>query len=277
MPSYTGESGYLKLLGDCVYDGQRVIGRNNNATRSHFGRQLHFDLSNDKFPLLTTKKVFLKGIIVELLWFLRGGTNIAYLHDHGVTIWDEWAGKDGDLGPVYGHQWRNWGFSFSPTGKPRAGIDQIGKVIEGLKKDPHGRRHIVSAWNVAEIDEMALPPCHCLFQFYVGPNGLECQLYQRSADMFLGVPFNIASYALLTKMIGQVVGIPAAKLIITFGDCHVYEDHIPQAMIQLDRSVLAAPKMILNPIVTDIDDFTLGDFKLEHYVAHPAIKAEVHK
>lgn len=262
------EAMYLYYLSSITTYGQKVIGRNNNATRSIFGPQLSFDLTDDQFPLLTTKKVFLKGIIHELLWFLKGSTNNNELRAEGVTIWDEWAAEDGELGPIYGHQWRNWNGD---------GIDQIANVIESLKNDPHGRRHIVSAWNVGDIPEMALPPCHCLFQFYVGPNGLECQLYQRSADMFLGVPFNIASYALLTKMIGQIVGYPAARLIITFGDAHLYEDHIPMATEQLQRCPRPFPKMTLNPDVMDIDAFRFEDFQLHDYDPHPAIKAEVHK
>lgn len=262
------ESLYLYLLQMISHYGQKVVGRNNNATRSMFGPQLSFDLTNDQFPLLTTKKVFLKGIIHELLWFLKGSTNNNELRAEGVTIWDEWAAEDGELGPIYGHQWRNWNGD---------GIDQIAKVIESLKNDPHGRRHIVSAWNVGDIPEMALPPCHCLFQFYVGPNGLECHLYQRSADMFLGVPFNIASYALLTKMIGQIVGYPAARLIITFGDVHIYEDHIPMALEQLQRRPRSFPTMTLNPDVKDIDAFRYEDFQLHGYDPYPTIKAEVHK
>lgn len=276
MTQYQGERGYLALLSNCILTGQQQVARNNNVTRSLFGKQLEFNLL-DGFPLLTTKKVHWKSILVELLWFLRGDTNIKFLHDHEVTIWDEWADEEGELGPVYGRQWRSWGFNYGPTGKPKKGIDQIANVIKSLKENPHGRRHIVTAWNPAEVDDMALPPCHCLFQFYVGPHGLECQLYQRSADMFLGVPFNIASYATLTHIIGRLTGYQAAKLIITFGDAHIYEDHIPQARLQLDRDVLKPPRLHLNPNIADIDNLSLTDFDLQNYVSHPAIKAEVHK
>lgn len=271
-----GEYGYLHLLSDCIHDGKRQVARNGNKTRSLFGRQLEFNLL-DGFPLLTTKKVHFKSILVELLWFLRGDTNVKFLHDHGVTIWDEWVDENGELGPVYGKQWRDWGGHYGPTGKKIPGLDQIAKVIHTLKTDPNGRRHIVTAWNPAEVESMALPPCHCLFQFYVGQYGLECQLYQRSADMFLGVPFNIASYALLTHIIGHLVGLPASKLIITFGDCHIYEDHMPQAHEQLLRQKYNPPRLSLNPNIDSIDNLSLTDFELLDYKHHDRIKAEVHK
>lgn len=279
MTKYQGEEGYLYLLHDCIYRGKHQVARNNNKTRSLFGKQLEFNLYNG-FPLLTTKRVHFKSILVELLWFLRGDTNVAFLHEHGVTIWDEWADPDGELGPVYGKQWRSWPY-YTPqdslVGYRREGIDQIAKVIKSLKENPNGRRHIVSAWNPAEVDDMALPPCHCLFQFYVGEHGLECQLYQRSADMFLGVPFNIASYALLTHIIGHLVGLRPAKLIITFGDSHIYEDHIPQACEQLNRFQRALPRLYLNPAINSIDNLNLEDFRVEGYDPHDRIKAEVHK
>lgn len=270
------EDRYLQLLRDCARYGQEVTGRNGHVTRSLFGRQLDFDLTGDKLPLLTTKKVFLKGIIHELLWFLKGSTNNNDLKANGVSIWDEWAAEDGELGPIYGHQWRAWTAHDPDDARPRY-VDQIEQVIRQLQGDPHGRRHIVSAWNVGDIPEMALPPCHCLFQFYVGPKGLECQLYQRSADMFLGVPFNIASYAILTKMIAQVVGLKAAKLIITFGDVHIYKDHIPMAMEQTERNSRQFPTLTIHPEVSDIDSFTYNDFQLHDYYPHAAIKADVHK
>jgi thymidylate synthase len=221
------------------------------------------------FPLLTTKKLHLKSIIYELLWFLRGDSNVRWLQERGVTIWDEWADADGELGPVYGKQWRSWA---APDGRV---IDQISNVVASLKSNPHSRRHIVSAWNPADVDDMALPPCHCLFQFFVADGRLSCQLYQRSADMFLGVPFNIASYALLTQMMAQVCGLEPGEFVHTFGDAHLYLNHIEQAKEQLSRAPFAAPTMTLNPDVRDIFAFQYEDFTLSNYQAHPAIKAPI--
>jgi thymidylate synthase len=242
--------------------------RTGTGTRSIFGHQMRFDLA-DGFPLVTTKKLHVKSIIHELLWFLAGDTNIAYLKANGVRIWDEWADEDGDLGPVYGYQWRSW-----PAPEGRA-IDQIALLVEGLKTNPHSRRHIVSAWNPALVDEMALPPCHCLFQFYVADGRLSCQLYQRSADVFLGVPFNIGSYALLTMMMAQVTGLKPGDFVHTFGDAHLYHNHFEQAREQLSRAPRALPVMRLNTAVRDIFDFRYEDFALENYDPHPHIKAEV--
>jgi thymidylate synthase len=242
--------------------------RTGTGTKSVFGYQMRFDLG-EGFPLLTTKKLHLKSIIYELLWFLRGDTNINYLHEHGVTIWDEWAGPDGELGPVYGHQWRSW-----PTPDGRT-IDQISLLIEGIKSDPDSRRHIVSAWNPAEIDKMALPPCHALFQFYVANDKLSCQLYQRSADVFLGVPFNIASYALLTMMVAQVCGLVPGEFVHSFGDAHIYINHFEQVKEQLSRIPRPLPKMLINPDVKDIFNFRYEDFKLEGYDPYPSIKAPI--
>ena len=259
---------YLDLLRH-IYDyGVVKTDRTGVGTKSIFGYQCRYDLS-EGFPLLTTKKVHLKSIIYELLWFLSGSTNIGYLKEHGVSIWDEWADENGDLGPVYGHQWRSW-----PT--PDGGsIDQISKLIETIKNNPNSRRMMVSAWNVAEVDSMALPPCHCLFQFYVAEGKLSCQLYQRSADTFLGVPFNIASYALLTMMIAQVCGLQPGEFIHTTGDTHLYLNHLEQAALQLSREPRPLPKMIINPEVKDIFSFMYEDFKLEGYDPWPAIKAPV--
>ncbi|HKJ60506.1 MAG TPA: thymidylate synthase, partial [Hyphomicrobiales bacterium] len=242
--------------------------RTGTGTLSVFGYQMRFDLA-DGFPLLTTKKLHVKSIIHELLWFLSGDTNIAYLKENGVSIWDEWADENGDLGPVYGKQWRSWP---APGG---GSIDQIAQLIEGIKRDPYSRRHIVTAWNPAEIGEMALPPCHCLFQFHVAGGRLSCQLYQRSADIFLGVPFNIASYALLTMMVAQVTELEPGDFIHTFGDAHLYLNHLEQAERQLSREPLPLPRMIINPDVASIFDFVYDDFRLEGYEAHPHIKAEV--
>lgn len=242
--------------------------RTGTGTRSIFGHQMRFDLS-DGFPAVTTKKLHMKSVIVELLWFLRGDTNIAYLHEHGVTIWDEWADGKGDLGPVYGRQWRSW-----PDGKGGE-IDQIAKVVESIAKNPNSRRHIVTAWNPAQVDDMALPPCHCLFQFHVAQGRLSCQLYQRSADIFLGVPFNIASYALLTMMIAQVTGLKPGDFVHTLGDAHLYHNHFEQARLQLTRVPKPLPVMKINPAVKDIFGFEIGDFQLEGYVADPAIKAPI--
>ncbi|MBP5536846.1 MAG: thymidylate synthase [Bacteroidales bacterium] len=259
---------YLDLLRHIYDHGVVKTDRTGVGTKSIFGWQSRYDLS-EGFPLLTTKKVHLKSIIYELLWFLSGSTNIGYLKEHGVSIWDEWADENGDLGPVYGHQWRSW-----PT--PDGGsIDQISKLIETIKHNPDSRRMLVSAWNVAEVDSMALPPCHCLFQFYVAQGKLSCQLYQRSADTFLGVPFNIASYALLTMMIAQVCGLEPGDFIHTTGDTHLYLNHLEQAALQLSREPRPLPRMIINPEVKDIFSFKYEDFTLEGYDPWPAIKAPV--
>ncbi|MGE0522633.1 MAG: thymidylate synthase [Variibacter sp.] len=259
---------YLDLMESVLADGVEKHDRTGTGTLSVFGRQLRFDL-REGFPLVTTKKVHLKSIIHELLWFLAGDTNIKYLNDHGVTIWDEWADKNGELGPVYGHQWRSW-----PT-RDGGTIDQIATVVEMIRRNPDSRRLIVSAWNPADVDKMALPPCHCLFQFYVAKGRLSCQLYQRSADIFLGVPFNIASYALLTLMVAQVTDLAPGEFIHTFGDAHLYMNHIEQAHLQLTRPPHALPRMTLNPDVKDIFGFRYEDFALEGYEPHPAIKAPV--
>ena len=259
---------YLDLLRHIYTDGVVKTDRTGVGTKSIFGWQSRYDLS-EGFPLLTTKKVHLKSIIYELLWFLSGSTNIGYLKEHGVSIWDEWADENGDLGPVYGHQWRSW-----PT--PDGGsIDQISKLIDTIKNNPNSRRMLVSAWNVSEVDSMALPPCHCLFQFYVADGKLSCQLYQRSADTFLGVPFNIASYALLTMMIAQVCGLQPGEFIHTTGDTHLYLNHLEQAALQLSREPRPLPKMVINPEVKDIFSFKYEDFTLEGYDPWPAIKAPV--
>lgn len=259
---------YHQLLQDILANGTRKEDRTGTGTISVFGRQLRFDLA-EGFPLVTTKKVHLKSIIYELLWFLRGDTNIKYLNDHGVSIWDEWADEKGELGPVYGHQWRSW-----PT--PDGGhIDQISQVVQQLKNNPDSRRIMVSAWNVGEVNNMALPPCHSLFQFYVADGKLSCQLYQRSADCFLGVPFNIASYALLTLMMAQVSGLQPGEFIHTFGDAHLYLNHLEQTKLQLSRTPRPLPTMKLNPEVKSIFDFTYEDFTLEGYDPHPRIKAVV--
>ena len=259
---------YLDLLNDVYQNGAQKGDRTGTGTRSVFGRQIRFDLAKG-FPLLTTKKVHLKSIIVELLWFLRGDTNVAFLHEHGVSIWDEWARPDGSLGPVYGEQWRSWP---APDGRR---IDQIKELLHSLKYNPDSRRHLVCAWNVGEIDQMALPPCHCLFQFYVANDKLSCQLYQRSADIFLGVPFNIASYSLLTLMLCQVLGYEPGEFVHTFGDLHLYENHKEQALTQLLRVPRELPRMVVNPNVADLFVFQYDDFRLEGYDPHPAIKAPV--
>jgi thymidylate synthase len=259
---------YLSLLQHIMDYGILKGDRTGTGTKSVFGYQMRFDLE-EGFPLLTTKKLHLKSIIYELLWFLRGDTNINYLHEHGVTIWDEWAGQDGELGPVYGHQWRSWP---APNGKS---IDQISLLIEGIKTNPDSRRHIVSAWNPAEIDKMALPPCHALFQFYVANGKLSCQLYQRSADVFLGVPFNIASYALLTMMVAQVCRLKPGEFIHSFGDAHIYTNHFEQVKEQLSRIPRPLPRMLINPDVKDIFNFRYEDFKLEGYDPYPSIKAPI--
>ena len=259
---------YLDLLDHILTNGINKSDRTGTGTRSVFGYQMRFDLSQG-FPMLTTKKLHLKSIIYELLWFLKGDTNTKYLNDHGVRIWDEWADEKGDLGPVYGKQWRSWE---TPDGKV---MDQISDLIHTLKTNPSSRRMIVNAWNVGELNKMALTPCHALFQFYVANGRLSCQLYQRSADTFLGVPFNIASYALLTLMVAQVTGFEPGEFIHTFGDVHLYNNHFEQAKLQLTRSPRALPKMVLNPEVTSIFDFEFEDFTLIDYDPHPHIKAAV--
>ena len=259
---------YLDLLARIRTEGLRKGDRTGTGALSLFGEQMRFDLEAG-FPLLTTKKLHVKSIVHELLWFLQGSTNVRYLNEHGVAIWDEWADENGELGPVYGRQWRSWP-------KPDGGtVDQITRLVEGIKRDPDSRRHIVSAWNVGEIDKMALPPCHCLFQFYVGDGRLSCQLYQRSADVFLGVPFNIASYALLTLMVAQVTGLKPGAFVHTFGDVHLYLNHLDQADEQLSRLPRALPRMEMNPEVRSLFDFAYEDFKLVGYDPHPAIRAEV--
>jgi thymidylate synthase len=259
---------YLHLVRDILDHGTPKSDRTGTGTLSLFGRQLRFDLGAG-FPLVTTKKVHLRSIIIELLWFLRGDTNVRYLNENKVTIWDEWADANGELGPVYGYQWRSWP---TPNGQH---IDQISAVIEQIKKNPDSRRHIVSAWNVADIDRMALAPCHALFQFYVANGKLSCQLYQRSADVFLGVPFNIASYALLTMMVAQVCNLAPGDFVHTFGDVHLYSNHLDQAREQLTRDPRPLPTMMLNPSVTSIFDFQFSDFTLENYDPHPSIKAPI--
>ena len=259
---------YLDLLKKISEEGVLKHDRTGVGTKSIFGYQMRFNL-NEGFPLLTTKKVHLKSIIYELLWFIKGDTNIKYLNDHKVTIWDEWADKDGNLGPVYGHQWRSW------AGADGKSVDQLSDVIASLKNNPDSRRHIVSAWNVAEVTKMALPPCHSLFQFYVADGKLSCQLYQRSADVFLGVPFNIASYALLTMMIAQECGYGLGDFVHTLGDAHIYTNHFEQVRTQLEREPRALPKMILNPQVKSVFDFDYEDFTLEGYDPHPLIKAPI--
>ncbi len=259
---------YLDLMQHILDNGVRKEDRTGVGTLSVFGYQMRFDLSAG-FPAVTTKKLHLRSIIHELLWFLQGSSNIQYLHDHGVTIWDEWADENGDLGPVYGYQWRSW-----PAGNGRS-IDQISQLIHSLTHNPDSRRHIVSAWNVADVDDMALPPCHLLYQFYVADGKLSCQLYQRSADVFLGVPFNIASYALLTLMIAQVTGLQVGDFVHTFGDAHLYLNHLEQANLQLSRTPYPLPHMQLNPAVASIFDFTCDDFQLINYQCHPAIKAPI--
>ena len=259
---------YLDLMRHVREHGTYKDDRTGTGTYSLFGHQMRFTLA-DGFPLVTTKKMFLKGIIHELLWFLSGSTNIGYLTDHDVHIWDEWADEHGELGPVYGSQWRSW------PGPDGATIDQISKLQQAIRNNPDSRRHIVSAWNVAEVDNMALPPCHTLFQFYVADGKLSCQLYQRSADIFLGVPFNIASYALLTMMLAQVCELEAGDFVHTLGDAHIYSNHLEQADRQLQRDPLPLPTMNINPAVKDIFSFQYDDFSLEGYSAHPGIKAPI--
>ena len=259
---------YLTLLEHVKQNGQKKEDRTGTGTMSVFGYQMRFNL-NEGFPLLTTKKVHLKSVIYELLWFLSGDTNIKFLKDNGVSIWDEWADENGNLGPVYGHQWRSW-----PTSEGRE-IDQISNLINQIKKTPDSRRLIVSAWNVGEINKMKLPPCHCFFQFYVADGRLSCQLYQRSADIFLGVPFNIASYALLTQMIAHVCGLECGEFIHTLGDAHIYTNHIDQVNEQLRRKPKKLPQIKINPSVRNIFDFKYEDFSLEGYDPYPLIKAPV--
>ena len=259
---------YLDLLSHILEHGARKDDRTGTGTLSVFGYQMRFDLS-ERFPLLTTKKIHLKSVIHELLWFLQGASNVAYLRENGVTIWDEWADAAGELGPVYGYQWRSWP---APEGRH---IDQIAEVVAQIRANPDSRRLIVSAWNVADIPRMALAPCHALFQFYVADGRLSCQLYQRSADIFLGVPFNIASYALLTLMVAQVTGLKPGEFVHTFGDAHLYLNHLDQASEQLSRAPRPSPVMRLNPAITDLFAFRYGDFTLEGYDPHPAIKAPI--
>ncbi len=259
---------YLDLLQRILAEGVEKRDRTGTGTMSVFGHQMRFDLAAG-FPLVTTKKLHLKSIIHELLWFLAGDTNIKYLTDHGVTIWNEWADANGDLGPLYGRQWRSWPARDGGT------IDQMSQLVDLVRRNPDSRRLVVTAWNPADVDRMALPPCHCLFQFYVARGRLSCQLYQRSADVFLGVPFNIASYALLTLMLAQVAGLQAGEFIHTFGDAHLYLNHLDQARLQVSRPPRALPRMTLNPAVEDLFTFAYGDFSLDGYDPHPHIKAAV--
>ncbi len=259
---------YLDLMRTVLEQGIDRNDRTGVGTRSVFGHQMRFDLSQG-FPLLTTKKLHLRSIIHELLWFLKGDTNIGYLKENGVRIWDDWADENGNLGPVYGYQWRSWP---NPNG---GSVDQISNVLEQIRTTPQSRRLIVSAWNPGQVDEMKLPPCHCLFQFYVANGRLSCQLYQRSADIFLGVPFNIASYALLLSMVAQVTGLEPGEFVHTLGDAHLYSNHLEQAQEQLSRTPKASPRLVLNPQVTNLFDFTFDDIHIEDYESHPHIKAEV--
>ncbi len=259
---------YLDLMRTVLDSGTAKSDRTGTGTLSIFGHQMRFDLAQG-FPMVTTKKVHLKSVIHELLWFLKGSTNIQYLKDNGVSIWNEWADEHGELGPVYGHQWRSWP---APNGQT---IDQISQLLDQIQQNPDSRRLIVSAWNVADIPNMKLPPCHCFFQFYVAEGKLSCQLYQRSADIFLGVPFNIASYALLTLMVAQVCGLQPGEFIHTLGDAHLYTNHLEQAQLQLSRTPFSLPTMKINPNVKSLFDFRFEDFTLEHYEHHPAIRAAV--
>jgi len=268
MSADTGERQYLDLLAEVLAHGALKSDRTGTGTRSVFGRQMRFALAGS-FPLLTTKKLHLKSIIYELLWFLRGDTNVRWLQQHGVTIWDEWADANGELGPVYGYQWRHWR---TPDGRE---IDQLRQVVEQIKSRPDSRRHLVTAWNPSDVDRMALPPCHALFQFYVAERRLSCQMYQRSADLFLGVPFNIASYALLTLMIAQVADLEPGEFVLTLGDAHLYLNHLDQAREQLTRAPRPFPRLRLNPAVRDVFGFRYEDFALEGYDPHPAIKAPI--
>ena len=263
-----GERQYLDLLGEVLERGARKADRTGTGTLSLFGRQLRFSLG-EGFPLLTTKKMHFKSILYELLWFLRGDTNVRWLQERGVSIWDEWADEKGELGPVYGYQWRHWR---TPDGRE---IDQIANLIASLKGKPDSRRHIVTAWNPADVEKMALPPCHALFQFYVADGKLSCQMYQRSADLFLGVPFNIASYAALTLMAAQVAGLEADEFVLTLGDAHLYLNHLEQARLQREREPKPLPRLKINPAVKDIFGFAYEDFTLEAYEPHPAIKAPI--
>ena len=259
---------YLDLLQHVLDEGEDRIDRTGTGTKGVFGYQMRFNLQKG-FPLLTTKKLHLKSIIYELLWFLKGETNVKYLQENGVRIWNEWADEDGDLGPVYGSQWRSW------RNAENQQIDQITKVIKSIQQDPFSRRHIVSAWNVGELDKMALPPCHILFQFYVSNGKLSLQLYQRSADIFLGVPFNIASYAALLAMVAHVTGLEAYEFVHTLGDAHIYHNHVEQVKLQLTRETMSLPKLKLTPGVKDIFSFKFEDFHLEQYEAHPSIKGDI--
>jgi thymidylate synthase len=268
MSANPEEQQYLDLLAEVLARGARKSDRTGTGTLSVFGRQMRFGLA-ERFPLLTTKKLHFKSIACELLWFLRGDTNVRWLQERGVTIWDEWADERGELGPVYGYQWRRWK---APDGRE---IDQMRDVIEALRRDPESRRHVVSAWNPADLGRMALPPCHALFQFYVAEGRLSCQMYQRSADLFLGVPFNIASYALLARMVAQVTGLQPGEVVLALGDAHLYLNHLDQAREQIGRSPRPFPRLHLNPEVRDLFAFRYEDFALEDYDPHPAIRAPI--